>query len=150
MPTGIYERTEEHKNKIRIGLTGIKRKYALRPYRRKGVYENCLFCGEKKVYVRPSERGIKKYCSNRCKYSMMHIRQKGKLNEALRKLENGGWNKGVKMPPVSKEVIIRRIETLKKNKMIAGYLTPEHRRFRRCKRMDEWKQQVFERDQYTC
>lgn len=115
----------------------------------KGVYRKCLSCGNK-FYVSPCEFNTKKYCSNQCKYKIMSLYQKNKLNEGLKKSSMGGWNKGIKMSPMSGETIVKRIASLKKNKMLQGYKLPEHTRQRTSKGMDEWRRQVFERDNYTC
>lgn len=110
-----------------------------------GISLCCAFCG-KKFYVPPSRINTGRYCSNICKYKMMSKRQKGKpSNNYL-----GGWNKGIKMSPLSKETIEKRIRTIKENKMKNGYKTTQSHRIRISKKFSDWKDFVFKRDDYTC
>lgn len=112
---------------------------------KKGIFINCDIC-KKEIYVLRSRIGIRKYCSNLCKYKMMSKRQKGKpSNNAI-----GGWNKGIKMASLSKETIEKRIKTIKRNKLKSGYKTKEYHRIRISKEFLDWRDFVFKRDDYTC
>ena len=117
--------------------------------KKNGIFINCDTCG-KEIYVSKSRIGIRKYCSRFCKHRMMSKRQKGKLNSYLKEINICGWNKGLKMGPMPKEVTKKRIETLKKNKTEKGYKTIENRRIRNNDEYTDWRKVIFERDNYTC
>jgi len=142
--------TEETKEKIRIAKTKIMKKEVFKKVKIKtGKFIKCEFCG-KEFYAMKSLIGIRKYCSRFCKGKAQNEKMRGKLNSSLRKMNYGGWNKGVKMAPLSKETIEKRTKTIKRNKLKNGYRTKEHHRIRTSKEYLDWRNEIFKRDDYTC
>lgn len=121
----------------------------------------CLQCGhlfEKPYYCGRPEWKLMKYCSKKCVNNAPRSKEtRNKMR--LAKIGKPSWNKGKKLTEAHKKALCGKRGPLKDTSKMKGRrpwnkigngITPINERIRKSSAYKEWRNRVFERDDYTC
>ncbi len=135
MPTGVYVRTEWHREINRKGHQG-----------QKGIWKGKKLSKAHKEKLRKAHKGkkqskecIEKRVKSRKGYRHSEETRK-KLGRKGRKLKGRVWNKGKRQPQT----------TGKKNPNWKGGISDFNKKIRGLNEYSQWRTKVFERDRWTC
>jgi len=108
----------------------------------------CQYCGK---LFKPKNRNYAQKCC--CKSCGTKLAIKLKRQPNLFQKGNSSWNKGLKgynAHPRSKEWKDNIKKALKKRWDITGRKSSKNKLLRKAPKFKEWREKVFERDNYTC